>query len=227
MKRNIHSFKQLFAIFFIAALFTGCKKANSVSTGITVINEGVSGNTASSLLARLNDVFNQHPDLVIVMIGTNDCYSNGPDYQNYVSNIDKLIDDMQSKSINILLVTPPPIPVNNINGRVQRLDTLCNKLDSISTARNTLLVDIHTEFANVVSKSPDTVFYFAGQVHPTAAGYSSIGTLIAASVNAHFSKKNKIVCFGDSITYGLEVTGAGTATGETYPAVLQRALNNN
>ena len=34
-----------------------------------------------------------------------------------------------------------------------------------------------------------------------------------------------VVCFGDSLTFGAGAKGAGTVTGETYPAALQRSFD--
>jgi fibronectin type 3 domain-containing protein/lysophospholipase L1-like esterase len=36
--------------------------------------------------------------------------------------------------------------------------------------------------------------------------------------------QTRVACVGDSITYGVDLTGAGTATGQTYPGILQSLL---
>jgi hypothetical protein len=36
---------------------------------------------------------------------------------------------------------------------------------------------------------------------------------------------DKVACMGDSVTFGIKMTGEGTVTGDTYPAVLNAMLN--
>ncbi len=45
----------------------------SCKTGYEVLNKGVAGNNSKDLMVRVdNDVINEQPDLVIIMVGTND-----------------------------------------------------------------------------------------------------------------------------------------------------------
>ncbi|MNY53777.1 GDSL-like Lipase/Acylhydrolase [compost metagenome] len=65
-------------------------------------------------------------------------------------------------------------------------------------------------------------------VHPTKQGYQ----LIAETVYGYLKKNRllkrgkKIICFGDSITYGAYMSGEGTSNGDTYPAFLSRLINH-
>ena len=49
---------------------------------------------------------------------------------------------------------------------------------------------------------------------PGAAPFVSVGASVKAG--------DTVVCFGDSLTFGSGVKGAGTTEGEAYPAVLRR-----
>jgi lysophospholipase L1-like esterase len=65
----------------------------------------------------------------------------------------------------------------------------------------------------------------ADGVHLTAAGYKIMAELVADTLGDAVQPGQRVVCFGDSITFGAHMKGAGTATGETYPAWLWLTLN--
>jgi lysophospholipase L1-like esterase len=62
-------------------------------------------------------------------------------------------------------------------------------------------------------------------VHLTPAGYQLLGEAVFEAIGDRVAPGETVVCFGDSLTYGVRVEGAGTVTGETYPAVLQRCFD--
>jgi len=65
-------------------------------------------------------------------------------------------------------------------------------------------------------------------VHPTSGGYDVIaGAVYQGMKTAGWQDAGAVVCFGDSITYGAGMKGAGTAAvdAETYPAKLARLLD--
>ena len=64
----------------------------------------------------------------------------------------------------------------------------------------------------------------ADGVHPTAAGYRLIATAVFQAIQDRQLPHAKIVCFGDSITFGANMAGAGKAEGDTYPGYLARLL---
>jgi lysophospholipase L1-like esterase len=49
-----------------------------------------------------------------------------------------------------------------------------------------------------------------------------LGQCVFEAVGAGVKAGDTVVCFGDSLTFGSGVKGAGTAEGEAYPAVLRR-----
>ena len=62
-------------------------------------------------------------------------------------------------------------------------------------------------------------------VHLTTAGNNFLGVRVAQALSSEVVNGDSITCMGDSITFGFAMTGAGTATGATYPAVLKTTLN--
>ncbi|AWW32757.1 hypothetical protein DN752_22885 [Echinicola strongylocentroti] len=76
------------------------------------INAGVSGNTSVDLLDRLDrDVLSQHPDWVVMMVGTNDMLNSSKmvDIKDYRYNLTELTKRMLSAGIEVILMSPPPV----------------------------------------------------------------------------------------------------------------------
>ena len=62
-------------------------------------------------------------------------------------------------------------------------------------------------------------------VHLTVAGNQFLGVRVAQALSSEVVNGDLITCMGDSITFGVKMTGEGTATGDTYPGVLKTTLN--
>jgi acyl-CoA thioesterase-1 len=63
-------------------------------------------------------------------------------------------------------------------------------------------------------------------VHLTRAGYGLLAATVRAKLPQHVSNSETIVCFGDSLTYGIGVRAPGDSpeTSDTYPAQLRALL---
>ena len=94
----------------------------------TVLNEGINGDVAWQVNNRIESIVNCSPDIIILMIGSNDAMasfnkksgerykSNNklpeiPTFENYQKLLPKLLDKLNGKS-NIALCTLPPIGEN-------------------------------------------------------------------------------------------------------------------
>ena len=62
-------------------------------------------------------------------------------------------------------------------------------------------------------------------VHYTAAGYALLAEAVTGALAGKIKPGQRIVCFGDSLTFGAGAKGAGTIEGDTYPAKLATFLN--
>ncbi len=92
---------------------TGVDKKNSFPSKLAlllnrkVINAGVPGNTTSQCLSRLPQLLNKyHPQLVIVGLGGNDLLRR-VDLKTIKSNLSKIIELLQKKQIDIIVIAPP------------------------------------------------------------------------------------------------------------------------
>ena len=105
-------------------------------------------------------------------------------------------------------------------------------LRGLAREKNIPLVDTHRIFLAIgnVGESADSMIRNEANsgardgVHPTAQGYQVIATAVYQAILDHALPHDRVICLGDSITYGAHMAGAGTAQGNTYPGQLLRLL---
>jgi lysophospholipase L1-like esterase len=223
--------KCIYCVLCALFLLSACKKGNLkpiTSTRLEVINQGVPGNTVPDLLARVKNVTNENPDLVILMIGTNDTKYPGI-FNDYQSNLSRLIDLLKKSGARVILLTPPPcLSTSLVYVYHDKLEQVCTIISNLSKKKSCELVDIHSQLDSIISQPNRPMLYNSDGVHPNKDGYVVIANHILTYLKANPIKGGlKIVCFGDSITYGSAVDGQGTSTGDTYPAILARGINHS
>lgn len=233
-------------LFVIQSVQGADKEENSSPEKITVINKGVGGSNTENALRRLNkDVLEIKPTHLIIYFGMNDALNSAcliPP-EKYEANLQSIIDAAKQNGIkNIVLVTLNPIISTYVRKRhpahpAQNLDEYLLKYNKIIMGvaeKNKLpiadlrkLVDSKggaTEDKSSLlrntanSKSEDGV-------HLTAEGYNLLAELIFSILKDQVKEGDTVLCFGDSLTYGVYMKGVGTACGDTYPGKLADLLN--
>lgn len=232
-------------IFFVLFWFNSGRGFGQ-ATGF-ICNKGVSGNSSSDLLARLNpDVIDLNPDMVIVMVGTNDLLNSKKiiSVVELISNLELLTDSLSQHGIDVVLISPPPVdpvylferhnadlyplPPNELLKEAgTAIQLLCQKkeylfIDSFNFFKS-LGIPRHNE-DNTIRNVKNS-----GQndgVHFTKAGNALLARIIFEKLSKKYNSLNelKIICFGDSLTYGAYMDGKGTVTGNTYPAELKKLI---
>ena len=212
-----------------------------------VFNEGIGGNNTYDILARLDsDVLSHQPDLVVMMIGTNDVLNSGNSVplDQYEANLTQLVQRITNSGSQLAMMTILPCyepyllerhPASfygddGPNGRVKLANVA---VQQVAATYGIPVVDTYTlfELYGNVGETVDSLIRnevnsgMRDGVHPTPEGYDLIGNAVADTIDTYNLPTSKVVCVGDSITYGAYVVGAGTATGETYPSVLSQRLN--
>lgn len=216
-------------------------------TAVEVINAGRGGHSSADLLARVErDVIAREPDLVVVLVGTNDMLNprRFTALTDYRRNLEQLIERLRAARADVLLLTAPPCYTPYLFARHERalfagkepndkLRELNDTIRAVARERRVPLVDLHPVFAasGAGEERKESLLRnrlnsaAADGVHPTAEGYATIARLVVAALaEQDWLGRRRIVCFGDSITYGAHMTGAGEATGDTYPGQLARQL---
>jgi len=187
---------------------------------VDVISLGFPGYKSTDLYVKESLVLAQAPDLIIIMCGTNDILQNNS--SSYRDNLSKLIDSLKKPKTDIMILSLPPFAGNDaiLNPIVAGMNDTAK---SLCADKNCYFVDTNSAFT-VVADYADLLLLPDG-IHPTALGYNYIVKQIVIEYAKNKLSKYKIVCFGDSITYGALVNGAGTIVGDTYPAQLYNVLN--
>ena len=225
-----------YKISFLLVLF-------SVSAYAQVINAGIGGNNTINLLSRIEkDVINHHPDLTILMVGTNDMLNSRKmiSFQDYADNLNHIVKILQNRENEVILMSPPPVDSTYLFLRHNRnlfnlspnekLDSLSQIIENIAFENNVLFLDLYKIFTNLNLPIHNEDLFIrnlknsnvADGVHPTSLGYH----FIAENVFQYLKKNDlikahmKIVCFGDSITHGSGSKGNDAEICENYPSFL-------
>ena len=136
-------------------------------------NRGMSGNMTEHVLYRLEEITNAKPAKVFLMIGINDIYQ-GLEHEGVISNITKILNEIQEKSPQTTLYCQSILPVNedrllsfeNINAKVYQVN---NRLRDFCKNSNITFIDIHPDFLNHKGQMDEKYTYDG--VHLTEAGY--------------------------------------------------------
>ena len=220
--------------------------ASAETVGSTVFNRGVGGNNSANLLARVDaQVVALKPDLVVLMVGTNDMLNSGNSVplDKYEANLNTLADKITGSGSRLVLMTIPPChepllltrhPAEFYARRSpgEKIEDANRVIRRIAKERKIPLVDLHRLFDRVgaVGESPESLIRNPANsgasdgVHPTPDGYRMIAVAVYQAICDHDLPTGRVVCFGDSITFGSGASQPGTTQGESYPAWLQRLL---
>ena len=135
---------------------------------IEVINAGVSGDTTAGGLRRLDWLLKQNPDLVMVELGANDGMR-GVSISNIESNISAIIERIQEKQIDVILVGMQ-IPTNYGSEYTQQFKELYPMLaQKYQVEMVPFLLD---------GVAGDRTLNQADGIHPTAEGHVIIANTV-------------------------------------------------
>jgi lysophospholipase L1-like esterase len=221
-------------------------KAGTLTDSAVVVNAGYNGNNTADLLSRVDkDVLQRSPDLVILMVGTNDMLNerNRLSLTAYKNNYQQLINTIKDRSALVLMTIPPvyspyiiarqPKTMYSVKGPQSLVDSANKIIKQLAVKNKCLLIDLNQILTACGAAGPEKDNLFQNEansgindgVHPTVNGYRVIGTAVYQFVSALKPPRKTIVCFGDSITFGYKMNGQGTVNGDSYPAVLKKLLD--
>ncbi len=135
----------------------------SQGLGTTVINAGVSGETASDGLKRIDSILNQDPKIVVVLFGGNDALQRIPVDQTF-SNLEQIVTKIQDKGAIVVLLG---VQGNFVN------DPYAVRFEALATKYKAVYV------SNILAGIIDHPEYRSDEVHPNDAGYKIIAQRLA------------------------------------------------
>jgi lysophospholipase L1-like esterase len=228
-------------------------KSNSNSTAKiavekwTILNKGKGGDSSYEMLNRIQeDIIQENPDLVFLSAGMNDMINleKFVDYKTFEKNYQKIIDNLQKQDFELVLLNL--VPVDTVAVKAWYRESLFREKpqDKIKKAnevikelaqRNGLpLIDLYDAFVIENAKEAYSGKLIRNKrnsgtddgVHLTQEGYQLVAKKLFDYLTEEkkVSGNKKIICFGDNLTYGLHMRGAGTSTGHTYPGLLAKLI---
>ena len=140
------------------------------------VNRGVGGNKVSDLAARWQaDTLNIKPDLLSILIGVNDAYTNVPTEQ-YEAAYDRLLQDTVAArpAVRLVLGEPFTLPGDKHPGKwdVWRADIQAKQdaVARLAAKYNALVVRFQNAFDEALKRAPAD-YWVWDTIHPTYAGH--------------------------------------------------------
>jgi lysophospholipase L1-like esterase len=161
------------------ALLNAFALARKPELGLVFLNTGTSGHTVRDLADRWQrDVFDLNPDVVTVMIGTNDVWRqfDSPLFpaghvlpDEYESTLRELTKQTTERGIEMLLATPFYLEPNPADAMRARMDEYGAMVKAISTEFGTDFLDTQALFTNFLEHYYPAAMCW-DRVHPNLAG---------------------------------------------------------
>ncbi|WP_045256740.1 SGNH/GDSL hydrolase family protein [Microbacterium hydrocarbonoxydans] len=147
-----------------------------------VINSAISGHRLTDILGDFDRrVASWRPDVVTLMIGTNDL-STGPDRvtvepADFAASLGEFVDRVRALGAIVVLQTPPSIDVPNAPGR-ERIVDFVEAVREVAASEDALLVDQHTRFT-AIGHGGVPWGLMGDPFHPNAAGHAALALELA------------------------------------------------
>jgi lysophospholipase L1-like esterase len=205
---------------------------------VRVINEGFPGENTAELDARLDGVLDQSkPDYVVLFVGTNDALNENKflTLGETERHLEAMVRRAKRRGAGVIMVTVHDPDLSRLMARhkpeaygdtppLQRLAMVNDRIRTTAQIEHAQLVpfDVVLRKAGGANAELST-----DGVHLTAKGYGILASAVREQLPKHLPEKATILCFGDSLTYGIGVRPANSLleTGSTYPAQLRDLLS--
>ena len=141
----------------------------------TVINTAVSGATTTSTLNNIEQRLEKYtPDVVSIMLGTNDAATGGLTADIYKKNLETIIEKIRNKNKDAVIILRTPTPMWNTGSREAKIPQYIAKMKQVADEQNLIYIDQYTELQKAFNDygwlKKDTVL-FGNNLHPGANGH--------------------------------------------------------
>ncbi|MGH4139689.1 GDSL-type esterase/lipase family protein [Clostridium sp.] len=171
---KVNSFKNIKKsneIIFLGDSLTDYCNWNIAFNNTSIRNLGISGDTTSGVLNRLNDIYILKPKKLFIMIGINDL-SSGKSKEDIINNYTNIVKDIQSNNINTNIFIQSILPISRqivkkdeINNNVAELNS---ELKDIAEKLNVNYINLYDLFRKGNELNND---YAIDGLHLNNAGY--------------------------------------------------------
>ena len=141
----------------------------------TVINTAVSGATTTSTLNNIEQRLEKYtPDVVSIMLGTNDAATGGLTADIYKKNLETIIEKIRNKNKDAVIILRTPTPMWTTGSREANIPQYIAKMKQVADEQNLIYIDQYTELQKAFNDygwlKKDTVL-FGNNLHPGANGH--------------------------------------------------------
>lgn len=213
---------------------------------VQVFNAGIGGHNTRNGLKRINNLLEQFtPTVLVIGFGANDAVNSRaiiPENE-FKTNFAEMIAAARKKEVKTIVLNSCNPCIDSYltarhkyqnNALPSELIKKYNKIIAAVCAENKVIFnDFHAEVmkkggatgsrSSLIRNVANT--NIKDGLHLTAEGAKLLAETVAKALDGKVKDNDRILCLGDSITYGAGLSGAGTVTGETYPAWLKTILN--
>ena len=214
-----------------------------------VIHAGYPGDNTRAMLKRMEkDVFSHSPTAVTLQCGTNDSVNPRAfvPIDEFSGNLTELISRIKNETnAEILLIAPPPCISSEVVIRYKfpdeykntdlniKLKEYVDRMGNTATENKIPFINLFTLFSGKkrIGLTQDSLIRnklnsgIEDGAHPTEEGYLLIGKTVYNNLITEGFDCTRLVCFGDSLTFGYPYGGMGTLEGNNFPAAVSRLLN--
>ncbi|HEY2040467.1 MAG TPA: SGNH/GDSL hydrolase family protein [Edaphobacter sp.] len=204
---------------------------------VRVISDGFPGENTAELDARLDGALNQFtPDYVVLFAGTNDALNEKKflPVDETGRHLEAMTQRIRKRGAQVILVAIHDPDLSRLMARhkpeaygdvppLKRVDLVNDQIRKVAGLEHAHLAP----FATVLSKAGGANAELSTDgVHLTAKGYGLLASTVRAQLPEHLPANATILCFGDSLTYGIGVRppNSTSESGNTYPAQLRALL---
>ena len=165
--------------------------------GIRVVNKGISGNTVRDLKNRWqDDVINQKPDWLSIMIGINDVWRQYDtpfikDWHVYIDEYESTLRELVSETKpfvkEIVLMTPFYLESNEQDQMRRSMDQYGQVIKRIAEETNCIFVDTQAAF-NIIFKDLYPAALAWDRVHPSNAGHMVLARAFLKEIDFNWNR---------------------------------------
>jgi lysophospholipase L1-like esterase len=202
---------------------------------VRVVNAGTGGQNSAEGRARFaQDVMKEKPSVVLLYFGVNDL-ANEPKFlpvEAYVANMAWMIDEARAHGIVPVVSTIQHVDVAQVMTRHKPesfgAEGVNGKVDRYNRALLAMLLEkrvIVSDFSRKLDEAGGpTKELSADGTHLTAKGYGLLAETFFRAMPRTVT--GTVVCFGDSLTYGVPWRTKEHDSPDTYPAQLEAMLDS-
>lgn len=151
-----------------------------------VINTAISGHRITDILGDWDRrIASWHPDIVTLMIGTNDM-ATGPGQitvapSDFVASLREFVTRARASGTIVVLQTPPSIDIPNAPGR-ERIVEFADAVREVAGSEDVILVDQHARFTDLGNGGVPWGM-MNDPFHPNAAGHAALALELANALD--------------------------------------------